>query len=110
MAFCQKNSGYPSPGTLWPRLAGACFTGEGGEEAIGRICLEGINEENVLIFTTDHEEYPVVPLICDPRKENETCLISETSWDGIVFRLEREGDQLRLCMGTDRYVQSVSGG
>lgn len=110
VAFCQKNSGYPSPGTLWPRLAGACFTGEGGEEAIGRICLEGINEENVLIFTTDHEEYPVVPLICDPRKENETCLISETSWDGIVFRLEREGDQLRLCMGTDRYVQSVSGG
>lgn len=105
VAFCQKNSGYPSPGTLWPRLAGACFTGEGGEEIFGRICLESINEENVLIFTTDHEEYPVVPLICDPRREDETCLISETSWDGIVFRLEQEEDRIRLCMGTDRYIR-----
>ena len=67
-----------------------------------------INEENVLIFTTDHEEYPVVPLVCDPRKEDETCLISETSWDGIVFRLEQEGEQVRLCMGTDRYVHIPS--
>ena len=73
VAFCQKNSGYPSPGTIWPRLAGACFTAEGGGEAFGRICLEAINEENVLIFTTDHEEYPVVPLVCDPRKEDEMC-------------------------------------
>ena len=73
VAFCQKNSGYPSPGTIWPRLVGACFTAEGGGEAFGRICLEAINEENVLIFTTDHEEYPVVPLVCDPRKEDEMC-------------------------------------
>ncbi len=108
VAFCQKNSGYPSPGTIWPRLAGACFTAEGGGEAFGRICLEAINEENVLIFTTDHEEYPVVPLVCDPRKEDETCLISETSWDGIVFRLEQEGEQVRLCMGTDKYVHIPS--
>ena len=108
VAFCQKNSGYPSPGTIWPRLAGSCFTAEGGGEAFGRICLEAINEENVLIFTTDHEEYPVVPLVCDPRKEDETCLISETSWDGIVFRLEQEGEQVRLCMGTDRYVHIPS--
>ena len=108
VAFCQKNSGYPSPGTIWPRLVGACFTAEGGGEAFGRICLEAINEENVLIFTTDHEEYPVVPLVCDPRKEDETCLISETSWDGIVFRLEQEGEQVRLCMGTDKYVHIPS--
>ena len=108
VAFCQKNSGYPSPGTIWPRLAGACFTAEGGGEAFGRICLEAINEENVLIFTTDHEEYPVVPLVCDPRKADETCLISETSWDGIVFRLEQEGEQVRLCMGTDKYVHIPS--
>ena len=110
MAFCQKNSGYPSPGTLWPRLAGVCFTAERKDAAFGRICLEGINEENVLLFTTDHEEYPVVPLICDPWKENETCLISETSRDGIVFRLEQEGDQIRLRMGTDTYVPSFSAG
>lgn len=103
VAFCQKNSGYPSPGALWPRLAGACFTAEGGKDIFSKICLECINEENVLIFTTDHEEYPVIPLICDPRKENETCLISETTRDGIVFRLEQEGDQFRLCMGTDKY-------
>ena len=108
VAFCQRNSGYPSPGTIWPRLAGACFTAEGGGEAFGRICLEAINEENVLIFTTDHEEYPVGPLVCDPRKEDETCLISETSWDGIVFRLEQEGEQVRLCMGTDKYVHIPS--
>ncbi len=110
MAFCQKNSGHPSPGTLWPRLAGICFTAERKDAAFGRICLEGINEENVLLFTTDHEEYPVVPLICDPWKDNETCLISETSRDGIVFRLEQEGDQIRLRMGTDTYVPSFSAG
>ena len=102
-AFCQKNSGYPSPGSLWPRLAGACFAAEDEEGILGRICLEGINEENVLLFTTDHEEYPVVPLVCDPEKENETCLISETDRDGIVFRLEQEGEQVWLCTGTDRY-------
>ena len=107
VAFCQKNGSYPSPGALWPRLAGACFTGEGREESFGRISLESINEENVLIFTTDHEEYPVVPLICDPRREDETCLISETSRDGIVFRLEQEEDGIRLCMGTDKYVRSL---
>ena len=107
VAFCQRNSGYPSPGTIWPRLAGACFTAEGGGEAFGRICLEAINEENVLIFTTDHEEYPVVPLVCDPRKADETCLISETSWDGIVFRLEQEGEQVRLCMGTDKFMKTT---
>ena len=65
--------------------------------------LEGIKEDNVLLFTTDHEEYPVVPLVCDPGKENETCLISETDRDGIVFRLEQEGEQVWLCTGTDRY-------
>ncbi len=102
-AFCQKNSGYPSPGKLWPRLTGSCFAAEGEEGILGRICLEGINEENVLLFTTDHEEYPVVPLVCDPEKENETCLISETDRDGIVFRLEQEGEQVWLCTGTDRY-------
>ena len=102
-AFCQKNSGYPSPGALWPRLAGACFNAEGRKDIFSKICLECINEENVLIFTTDHEEYPVVPLICDPRKENETCLISETTRDGIVFRLVQEGDRFWLCMGTDKY-------
>nr|WP_304580524.1 serine hydrolase domain-containing protein [uncultured Acetatifactor sp.] len=107
VAFCQRNSGYPSPGTIWPRLAGSCFTAEGGGEAFGRICLEAINEENVLIFTTDHEEYPVVPLVCDPRKADETCLISETSWDGIVFRLEQEGEQARLCMGTDKFMKTT---
>lgn len=105
VAFCQKNTRYPSPGALWPRLAGACFTAEGGEDVFGRICLESINEENVLLFTTEHEEYPVVPLVCDPRKENETCLISETTWDGIVFRLEQEGDRTWLCTGTDRYLR-----
>lgn len=110
VAFCQKNTGYPSPGTLWPRLVGTCFTAEKEDAVFGRICLEDINEENVLIFTTDHEEYPVVPLTCDPRKENETCLISETSWDGIVFRLEQEEDQVRLRMGTDTYVPSFSAG
>ena len=107
VAFCQKNSGYPSPGALWPSLAGACFTAEGGEDEFGRICLEGINEENVLLFTTEHEEYPIVPLVCDPWKENETCLISETTRDGIVFRLEQEGDRTWLCTGTDRYVRKV---
>ena len=105
VAFCQKNTRYPSPGALWPHLAGACFTAEGGEDVFGRICLESINEENVLLFTTEHEEYPVVPLVCDPRKENETCLISETTWDGIVFRLEQEGDRTWLCTGTDRYLR-----
>ncbi len=103
VAFCQKNSGYPSPQALWPRLVGACFTAQGGEAVFGSVCLEDINQENVLIFTTDHEEYPVIPLVCDPQKENETCLISETSWDGIVFRLEEEKDRFWLCMGTDRY-------
>ena len=102
-AFCQKNSGYPSPGTLWPRLVGTCFTAEGEDAIFNRICLEAVNEENVLLFTTDHEEYLVVPLVCDPRKENETCLISETDRDGIVFRLEQEGEQFWLCTGTDRY-------
>ncbi len=102
-AFCQKNSGYPSPGTLWPRLVGTCFTAEGEDAIFNRICLEAVNEENVLLFTTDHEEYPVVPLVCDPRKENETCLISETDRDGIVFRLEQEGEQLWLWAGTDKY-------
>lgn len=106
-AFCQKNSGYLSPGALWPRLAGACFTAEEEGAALGRICLKEINEENVLLFTTDHEEYPVVPLVCDARKENETCLISETDRDGIVFCLEQEGDQLCLCTGTDRYRTDV---
>mgnify|MGYP001105850705 CR=1 FL=1 len=107
VAFCQKNAGYPSPGALWPSLAGACFTAEGGEDVFGRICLESINEENVLIFTTEHEEYPVVPLVCDSRNEKETCLISETTRDGIVFRLEQEGDRTWLCTGTDRYVREV---
>nr|WP_289769037.1 serine hydrolase [uncultured Acetatifactor sp.] len=107
VAFCQKNAGYPSPGALWPNLAGACFTAEGGEDVFGRICLESINEENVLIFTTEHEEYPVVPLVCDSRNEKETCLISETTRDGIVFRLEQEGDRTWLCTGTDRYVREV---
>ena len=107
MAFCQKNSGYPSTGALWPSLAGTCFTAEGGEDEFGRICLEGINEENVLLFTTEHEEYPIVPLVCDPWKENETCLISETTRDGIVFRLEQEGDRTWLCTGTDRYVRKA---
>ena len=107
VAFCQKNAGYPSPGALWPNLAGACFTAEGGEDIFGRICLESINEENVLIFTTEHEEYPVVPLVCDSRNEKETCLISETTRDGIVFRLEQEGDRTWLCTGTDRYVREV---
>ena len=107
VAFCQKNAGYPSPGALWPNLAGACFTAEGGEDIFGRICLESINEENVLIFTTEHEEYPVVPLVCDSRNEKETCLISETTRDGIVFRLEQEGDRTWLCIGTDRYVREV---
>ncbi len=107
VAFCQKNAGYPSPGALWPNLAGACFTAEGEEDIFGRICLESINEENVLIFTTEHEEYPVVPLVCDSRNEKETCLISETTRDGIVFRLEQEGDRTWLCTGTDRYVREV---
>ncbi len=107
VAFCQKNAGYPSPGALWPNLAGACFTAEGGEDIFGRICLESINEENVLIFTTEHEEYQVVPLVCDSRNEKETCLISETTRDGIVFRLEQEGDRTWLCTGTDRYVREV---
>ena len=107
VAFCQKNAGYPSPGALWPNLAGACFTAEGGEDIFGRICLESINEENVLIFTTEHEEYPVVPLVCDSRNEKETCLISETTRDGIIFRLEQEGDRTWLCTGTDRYVREV---
>ena len=107
VAFCQKNAGYPSPGALWPNLAGACFTAEGGEDVFGRICLESINEENVLIFTTEHEEYPVVPLVCDSQNEKETCLISETTRDGIVFRLEQEGDRTWLCTGTDRYVREV---
>ena len=107
VAFCQKNAGYPSPGALWPNLAGACFTAEGGEDIFGRICLESIDEENVLIFTTEHEEYPVVPLVCDSRNEKETCLISETTRDGIVFRLEQEGDRTWLCIGTDRYVREV---
>ena len=107
VAFCQKNAGYPSPGALWPNLAGVCFTAEGGEDVFGRICLESINEENVLIFTTEHEEYPVVPLVCDSRNEKETCLISETTRDGIVFRLEQEGDRTWLCTGTDRYVREV---
>ncbi len=107
VAFCQKNAGYPSPGALWPNLAGACFTAEGGEDIFGRICLESINEENVLIFTTEHEEYPVVPLVCDSRNEKETSLISETTRDGIVFRLEQEGDRTWLCTGTDRYVREV---
>lgn len=107
VAFCQKNAGYPSPGALWPNLAGACFTAEGGEDIFGRICLESIDEENVLIFTTEHEEYPVVPLVCDSRNEKETCLISETTRDGIVFRLEQEGDRTWLCTGTDRYVREV---
>ena len=107
VAFCQKNAGYPSPGALWPNLAGACFTAEGGEDIFVRICLESINEENVLIFTTEHEEYPVVPLVCDSRNEKETCLISETTRDGIVFRLEQEGDRTWLCTGTDRYVREV---
>ena len=107
VAFCQKNAGYPSPGALWPNLAGACFTAEGGEDIFGRICLESINEENVLIFTTEHEEYPVVPLVCDSRNEKETCLISETTRDGIVFRLEQEGDRTWLGTGTDRYVREV---
>ncbi len=102
-AFCQKNSGYPAPGTLWPRLVGTCFTAEGEDAVFHKICLEAVNEENVLLFTTDHEEYLVVPLVCDPRKENETCLISETDRDGIVFRLEQEGEQFWLCTGTDRY-------
>lgn len=106
-AFCQKNSGYPAPGTLWPRLVGTCFTAEGEDAVFHKICLEAVNEENVLLFTTDHEEYPVVPLVCDPRKENETCLISETDRDGIVFRLEQEGEQLWLCTGTDRYRADV---
>lgn len=107
VAFCQRNTRYPSPGALWPNLAGACFTAEGGEDVFGRICLESINEENVLIFTTEHEEYPVVPLVCDSRNEKETCLISETTRDGIVFRLEQEGDRTWLCTGTDRYVREV---
>ncbi len=107
VAFCQRNTRYPSPGALWPNLAGACFTAEGGEDIFGRICLESINEENVLIFTTEHEEYPVVPLVCDSRNEKETCLISETTRDGIVFRLEQEGDRTWLCTGTDRYVREV---
>ncbi len=106
-AFCQKNSGYPAPGTLWPRLVGTCFTAEGEDAVFHKICLEAVNEENVLLFTTDHEEYLVVPLVCDPRKENETCLISETDRDGIVFRLEQEGEQLWLCTGTDRYRADV---
>ncbi len=107
VAFCQRNTRYPSPGALWPNLAGACFTAEGGEDVFGRICLESINEENVLIFTTEHEEYPVVPLVCDSQNEKETCLISETTRDGIVFRLEQEGDRTWLCTGTDRYVREV---
>ena len=102
-AFCQKNSGYPAPGTLWPGLVGTCFTAEGEDAVFHKICLEAVNEENVLLFTTDHEEYPIVPLVCDPRKENETCLISETDREGIVFRLEQEGEQLWLCIGTDKY-------
>ena len=82
---------------------GTCFTAEGEDAVFNKICLKAVNEENVLLFTTDHEEYPVVPLVCDPQKENETCLISETDRDGIVFRLEQEGEQFWLCTGTDRY-------
>ena len=35
-AFCQKNSGYPAPGTLWPGLVGTCFTAE-GEDAVKQV-------------------------------------------------------------------------
>lgn len=80
-----------------------CIRDRGEDAVFNKICLKAVNEENVLLFTTDHEEYPVVPLVCDPRKENETCLISETDREGIVFRLEQEGEQLWLCIGTDKY-------
>ncbi len=102
-AFCQRNSAYPVPGSVWPTLAGVCFQAEGEDNPFGTVCLEGINEENVLLFTTEHEEYPVVPLTCDPRRENETCLISETDREGIVFRLEKEGERTWLRTGTDKF-------
>lgn len=105
VAFCQKNSAYPAPGAVWSSLEGACFQAEGEDNPFGTVCLEGINEENVLLFTTEHEEYPVVPLICDPRRENETCLISETDRDGIVFRLEKEGGRIELLTGTDKFYR-----
>jgi len=107
-AFCQKNSSYPSPGAVWPKWMGAVFAPADdsaiyGGASLGKICFREINEDHVLVFTTDHEEYPVVPLLCDSRKENETCLISETDRDGIVFRLEEDGTGVWLRMGLDRY-------
>ena len=55
---------------------------------------------------TEHEDYPIVPLVCDPHREKETCLISETDRDGIVFSLEEDEDGTWLRMGTDRYKKA----
>ena len=73
---------------------------------MGKVCLSEINEDNVLIFTTEHEDYPIVPLVCDPQREKETCLISQTDRDGIVFSLEEDEDGTWLRMGTDRYKKA----
>lgn len=115
VAFCQKNHSYPLPGKIWPGMVGAAFSA-GSEKRnrkqeglLGNVCLREINEDNVLIFTTDHEDYQVVPLVCDIQKENETCLISETDRDGIVFLLERDEDGIWLRMGTDRYKKTETG-
>ncbi len=104
MAFCQKNRSYPSPGNVWPSLIGTYFAA--GEGLLGKVCLSEINEDNVLIFTTEHEDYPIVPLVCDPQREKETCLISQTDRDGIVFSLEEDEDGTWLRMGTDRYKKA----
>ena len=45
----------------------------------------------------------MVPLTCDPRRGNETCLISETDREGIVFWLEKEGE--RTWLRTDDMTQ-----
>jgi len=96
-AFCQKNSSYALPGKLWMQCIGKEYVPVAKNNVLGTVRLEQINEDNVLIFTTENEDYAVVPLECDPQKEGETCLISETMRDGIVFWLE-DGEYLCSCL------------
>lgn len=41
---------------------------------------------------TEHEDYPIVPLVCDPHREKETCLISEME---LFFPKDRIGVDIR---------------
>lgn len=103
IAFCQKNALYPPAGPRWQNIVGRRFYKKTQDAVFGTVCLEEIWENSVLVFTTDHEDYKTVPLLCDSGNETETCLISETDRDGICFFIKDTPSGLCLYAGEDCY-------